>query len=125
MTYTFSAIGLPPGLSIVGNTVAGTPSTPGNYSVTFTVSDGVSSVSETASVSIGVVPVPLPFWQLLVEVDDVSYHRESANVQRAATVDDVSYWLESVFLSPGIGDDVITSTGDRVVTSTGDRILPE
>lgn len=139
MSYVYRASGLPPGLALVGDQILGTPSTPGNYSVTITVfDDGGASVSETVSVTIGAVPVPVPFWQLLVELNDVAYNRESFYVQRAATVDDVAYWRESFSLIPkvtvddvfywrdeveGMGDYVVTSTGDRVVTSTGDRVV--
>jgi hypothetical protein len=51
LAVTYSATGLPPGLSIGTTTgfISGTPTTTGNYSVTATVSDGVLTASQTFS----------------------------------------------------------------------------
>ncbi|NUT49605.1 MAG: S8 family serine peptidase, partial [Saccharothrix sp.] len=46
--YTFSATGLPPGLSIsASGLISGTPTTVGNYTVTATVTDSASSTGST------------------------------------------------------------------------------
>lgn len=53
--YHFSATGLPPGLALRKNVVSGVPTTAGDYSVTFTVTDTEKppqSASATASVTI-------------------------------------------------------------------------
>jgi large repetitive protein len=44
-SQTWSATGLPPGLTVSGNTITGTPTTAGNYTVTVTVNNGTSSKS--------------------------------------------------------------------------------
>jgi large repetitive protein len=44
-SQTWSATGLPPGLAVSGNTITGTPTTAGNYTVTVTVNNGTSSKS--------------------------------------------------------------------------------
>jgi hypothetical protein len=55
---TFSATGLPPGLTLNTSSglISGTPTTPGTYSVTATVNDGTTSTSRTFSWSISTVP---------------------------------------------------------------------
>jgi endo-1,4-beta-xylanase len=54
-TLTYSATGLPPGLSINSSTglISGTPSTPGTYTVTVTVTDGTGA-SGTATFTYGI-----------------------------------------------------------------------
>jgi hypothetical protein len=44
-SQTWSATGLPPGLAVSGNTITGTPTAAGNYTVTVTVNNGTSSKS--------------------------------------------------------------------------------
>jgi hypothetical protein len=44
-TQTWSATGLPPGLAVSGNTITGTPTAAGNYTVTVTVNNGTLSKS--------------------------------------------------------------------------------
>jgi hypothetical protein len=44
-TQTWSASGLPAGLSLSGNQITGTPTTAGNYTVTITVTDGTTTKS--------------------------------------------------------------------------------
>lgn len=100
MSYTFSATGLPPGLSLVGSQILGTPATPGNYTVTLTVSDGVSSVSETVSITIEPAAVPIPFWNLILSADCGSYSLDLAEAQLEAFAEAGSYWRESVSTAP-------------------------
>ncbi len=56
---TYSASGLPSGASFSGNTFSWTPTyeQSGSYSVTFSVSDGQLTASETITITIGNVPV--------------------------------------------------------------------
>ena len=100
MSYTFSASGLPPGLSLVSNRILGTPSTPGNYTAIVTVSDGVSSVSQTVSIAIAGAAVPIPFWQLILSADCASYSLDSARAQLQAFAEAGNYWRDSVATSP-------------------------
>ena len=99
MSFTFSATGLPPGLSIVGSQILGTPSTPGNYTATFTVSDGVSSVSNVVSITIAPAAVPIPFWKLILSADCGSYSLDSARSQLQAFADAGSYWRDNVAIA--------------------------
>ena len=56
---TYSAQGLPPGLSLNGDTISGTLSAVGNYSVQASVSDGALSDSVSFSFAVTSVPDPL------------------------------------------------------------------
>ena len=54
--YTFSAAGqLPPGLTIVGNTLSGIPTTPGSYTFSVTAQDAIGCAGTSASYTINVV----------------------------------------------------------------------
>ena len=100
MSYTFTATGLPPGLSLVGSQILGTPSAAGNYTATLTVSDGVSSVSETVSITIAPAAVPVPFWQLILDADCGSYSLDSARAQLQTIVEAGSHSLDSAEIAP-------------------------
>jgi hypothetical protein len=72
---TFSATGLPPGLTLNSGTgvIGGTlPSTPGNYQVTATASDGTASTSQTFVWKVAGVAVTAPANQTNKEGDTVS-----------------------------------------------------
>jgi uncharacterized protein (TIGR03437 family) len=60
--YTFSATGLPPGVTLNSISIAGTPAAPGIYSVGVTVTDTTNSTATTTiGFSVfGIVPVSLP-----------------------------------------------------------------
>jgi len=68
--------------------------------VTFTVSDGVTSVSNVATLTIAGAAVPIPFWQLILSADCVSYSLDSARAQLQAFAESGSYWRDSVATSP-------------------------
>ena len=59
---TYSATGLPPGLTLMASTgyVSGTPTTSGSYSVTARVSDGTLTASQTFTWTTGVVDTAAP-----------------------------------------------------------------
>ncbi|MPR09225.1 putative Ig domain-containing protein [Microvirga tunisiensis] len=61
--YTYTATGLPPGLSIHPGTgvISGKPSAPGNYDVAVTVTD-VRGVSAASSAMYTIAPPPLSAW---------------------------------------------------------------
>jgi hypothetical protein len=53
VSYTWTASGLPPGLTISpGGVVSGTPSAPGTYSFTVVANDGVESVQQTETITV-------------------------------------------------------------------------
>lgn len=59
-TFTYAATGLPAGLSLSGNTVSGTPTIAGAYTVSLTATDS-AGYSATASVPLSITnPVPVP-----------------------------------------------------------------
>lgn len=86
--YSYSFSGLPPGVSVAGkisNTdpltdvppvIIGHPSTPGNYTVTVTVTD-FCGVSVTSNVGVDVLPLPVP--TLPVIERNVSYSTGTAS----------------------------------------------
>lgn len=57
---TWSWSGLPAGITANGNTISGTPTTPGNYTITVTASNLVSSYSQSYSLSV-ISPVSLSY----------------------------------------------------------------
>jgi hypothetical protein len=72
---TFSATGLPPGLTLNSGTgvISGTlPSTPGNYQVTATASDGTASTSQTFVWKVAGVAMTAPANQTNTEGDPVT-----------------------------------------------------
>jgi hypothetical protein len=64
---TFTAVGLPGGLNINGSTglITGTPTTPGTFPVTVSVSDGAASASRTFTWTVvaASLPAPLSHWK--------------------------------------------------------------
>lgn len=118
MSYTFSATGLPPGLALVGNTVTGTPTAAGTYTVTFSVSDGVSSVSEVVDVTIAPADVPLPFWQLILQAESGCYAGESVSVRTTALAETGAVWGDSVFVVPTVALEAGAAWGDSVVDAS-------
>lgn len=52
-TWSIASGSLPPGLTLSGATITGTPTTAGQYSFTVKVTDGVSSAQQQLSISIG------------------------------------------------------------------------
>lgn len=101
-TYTFSALGLPPGLSVVGNTIVGIPTAIGVYSVTISVTDSVTIDSEVCNITIAAAGVPIPFWQFTISVEDGSYWDEDASAQGNGAAEDGSYWSEIAFVIPTV-----------------------
>ncbi len=58
-SYTWSASGLPAGLSVAGSTIGGTPTAAGNATVTLTVTDSQKNTA-TGSITINVALPPAP-----------------------------------------------------------------
>jgi len=80
-SITFSAQGLPPGLSLSGSQISGTVSALGTYSVQIAASDGLLSDSSTFSWIVSSVPDPLalqPLFSAPVEVGTSQSYTASA-----------------------------------------------
>lgn len=58
-SFTYAATGLPPGLTLVGDLVAGVPTSAGSYPVTVTATDSAGT-SAAATVTVVVAPAPVP-----------------------------------------------------------------
>jgi hypothetical protein len=59
--YTWTATGLPDGVTVNGATIGGTPTTSGKFTVTVSVKDSQQgSAPQTRSYGVGVAPPPLP-----------------------------------------------------------------
>ena len=60
-TLTYGATGLPAGLTLTGNTIAGTPTTAGTYSVAFTATDSLGTKASTSgSITVSNAPTNGP-----------------------------------------------------------------
>lgn len=58
-SFAYAATGLPPGLALAGDVVAGVPTTAGTYDVTVTATDAAGA-SATSTTSVVVAPAPVP-----------------------------------------------------------------
>jgi hypothetical protein len=59
-SFSYSASGLPGGLSLSGTTISGTPTTAGTYKVTVTATDTVGGSNNAASLTITIATPPPP-----------------------------------------------------------------
>ncbi|HZL56284.1 MAG TPA: putative Ig domain-containing protein, partial [Bryobacteraceae bacterium] len=86
-TYTWSATGLPPGLSISqAGVIGGTPSTAGSYSVTITANDAAAGAQGSATITVVVAAVPPPPAPPTVSTLSISGSASSINVAQGGSV---------------------------------------
>ena len=80
-SLSFSAQGLPPGLTLTGNRISGTANAAGSYSVQISASDGALSDSESFNWSVGQAPEPLalqPVFMAPIQVGSNNTYSASA-----------------------------------------------
>ena len=87
---TYSATGLPPGLTLMASTgyVSGTPTTSGSYSVTARVSDGTLTASQTFTWTTGVVDTAAPVVTISSPTSAATYSTAVATVSLSGTASD-------------------------------------
>ena len=87
---TYSATGLPPGLTLMASTgyVSGTPTTSGSYSVTARVSDGTLTASQTFTWTTGVVDTAAPVVTISSPTSAATYSTAAATVSLSGTASD-------------------------------------
>jgi len=87
---TYSATGLPPGLTLMASTgyVSGTPTTSGSYSVTVRVSDGTLTASQTFTWATGVVDTAAPVVTISSPTSAATYSTAAATVSLSGTASD-------------------------------------
>jgi hypothetical protein len=92
LAVTYSATGLPPGLTLGSSTgfISGTPTTAGNYSVTATVSDSVLTASRTFSwsVSASTADTTAPTVSITSPTSSATYATSSATINLGGTAAD-------------------------------------
>jgi hypothetical protein len=103
LAVTYSATGLPPGLSLGANTgfISGTPSTSGTYSVTATVSDGVLTASQAFTWTVAAGDTTAPTISITTPTTSTTYSTSSAILAVGGTAADA------------VGVTQVTWTNDR------------
>jgi len=114
--YTWSATGLPAGLSISsGGVVSGTPTTAGTSSVTVTATDSASAVgSASFTFTVGAVATVLPIAAIQgADTDTSPYTGQSVTTEGVVTADYRTGGFNGFFLETG-GADTTPGASDAV-----------
>lgn len=87
---TYSATGLPPGLTIMASTgyISGMPTTAGTYSVTATASDGVLTASQTFTWTITVLDTTPPVVTITGPTSAATYATSASTISLSGTASD-------------------------------------
>ena len=87
---TYSATGLPPGLTLMASTgyISGTPTTAGSYSVTATASDGVLTASQTFTWTITVLDTTPPVVTITGPTSAATYATSASTMSLGGTASD-------------------------------------
>jgi hypothetical protein len=112
LAVTYSATGLPPGLSVGSTTgfISGTPTTAGTYSVTATVSDGVLTASQTFTWTIAAGDTTAPTISITTPTTSTTYTTSSAIVALGGTAADAVGVTQVTWMNDRGGSGTATGT---------------
>jgi len=118
LAVTYSATGLPPGLTLGTSTgfISGTPTTAGNYSVTATVSDGVLTASQTFSWSVAAGDTTAPTVSITSPTSSATYATTTAPINLGGTAADAVGVTQVSWANDRGGSGVATGTASWSVT---------
>jgi hypothetical protein len=119
LSVTYSATGLPPGLSIGSSTgfISGTPTTGGNYSVTATAFDGALSASQTFSWDVAAGDTTAPTISITGPTSNTTYATTSATVNLSGTASDADGVTQVTWTNDRGGSGTATGTTSWSVTA--------
>ncbi len=131
--YSFASSSLPAGLSILGSSIVGTPTSPGTVVASITVTDA-NGLTDTVSVTfnIAATPVPQPFLAPVIDVfgqltlqSDASTEDGYANSGGATREGFGVLVLQIVSTSePGVPPNaIVTNSGQFIVNNAGEFIV--
>ena len=129
LAVTYSATGLPPGLSVGTTTgfISGTPTTAGNYSVTATVSDGVLTASQTFGWNVAAGDTIAPAVSIATPTTSSTYSTSSATLNIGGTASDAVGVTQVSWANDRGGAGAATGTTSWTVTGitlqTGTNVI--
>src|SRR5262245_9498341 len=118
LAVTYSATGLPPGLSVGTSTgfISGTPTTAGNDSVTATVSDGVLTASQTFSWNVTAGDTTAPTITITSPTSSATLATSSATLNLGGTAADAVGVTQVSWTNDRGGSGVASGTTNWTVT---------
>jgi hypothetical protein len=116
---TYSATGLPPGLTLMASTgyVAGTPTTAGIYTVTARASDGVSTASQTFTWTISAADTTPPVLNITSPTSASTYSTSATSLTLGGTASDANGVTQVTWVSSRGGNGTATGTTSWSVSS--------
>lgn len=114
-TGTYSATGLPPGLSVTGGTLSGTPTTAGAYSTTIIRTDGNGLTASSNTFTFTVSPTIAP-GQFNLNSSAFAFKRNNASLIASASV---TFWVYDLTTGARVGASIagLSTNASGIVTS--------
>ena len=116
---TYSATGLPPGLSVMASTgyISGTPTTAGTYTVTARVSDGALTASQTFTWTISAPDTTSPVVTITGPTSAATYATSTATMSLSGTASDAGGVTQVTWVNNRGGSGTATGTASWSVNS--------
>lgn len=126
---TYSATGLPPGLTVMASTgyISGTPTTEGTYSVTATASDGVLTASRTFTWTVSAADATAPVVTITGPTSAATYATAAMTLTLSGTASDSTGVTQVTWVNSRGGSGTASGTTSWSVPSialqTGSNVL--
>jgi hypothetical protein len=126
---TYSATGLPPGLTLMASTgyIAGTPTTAGTYSVTARASDGVLTASRTFTWTVNAADTTAPVVNITSPTSASTYSTSATALTLSGNASDANGVTQVTWMNSRGGSGTATGTTSWSVSSMtllpGDNVL--